>query len=229
MRARHTTPCRHLEPRLAALIFGELDATESAAIELHLEFCDRCRNELEQLRHTLSQLQSHDPVELTDAFGMGLEESRLAELAEAARGNPFERDIFHPTFSDRELFAPMSEFDPPRARDPYRYAARSAYYNGVGLAFFSAAAAAMILMVVTVSLREPHAEKAGRMREPHSLAPFATAPATIRMSEVADMPKSLERERMIVPAAPRIIEPTPSPTVTPSPTPAPPTVSIQVD
>lgn len=56
--------CDEIQDRLSAYLEGELDLAERRTIEVHLEECARCRQELALLQRTVSALQSLEAIEV---------------------------------------------------------------------------------------------------------------------------------------------------------------------
>ncbi len=64
---------RRLRDQLSAYIDGELDASAAERLERHLAECGRCRQEMEQLRATITALQELPAVELPRSFTLSPE------------------------------------------------------------------------------------------------------------------------------------------------------------
>ena len=56
--------CEETQDRLSAYLEGELEPAARRIIEVHLEECVRCREELALLQRTVSTLQSLEPIEV---------------------------------------------------------------------------------------------------------------------------------------------------------------------
>ena len=56
--------CDEIQDRLSAYLEGEIEPTERRTIEIHLEECVRCRQELALLQRTVSALQSLETIEV---------------------------------------------------------------------------------------------------------------------------------------------------------------------
>lgn len=59
---------RHPDDRLSAFLDDELDDREALAVTHHVVACDRCRDELEELRGTRAAVRGLPPVEAPLAF-----------------------------------------------------------------------------------------------------------------------------------------------------------------
>lgn len=160
MNPYHPASCSEIEPRLAALLFRELDRDARVVIELHLEFCPRCQRELEQMRGALLYLQSNDPAEVPGAFEPVLSHRRFAELLEACAGNPFDIDVTHITDEEIEMFATEN---PPASHGMLNHASDGLFgmperhiVGPVSMTFFSIAAmAALVFGMMTSAVRVP--------------------------------------------------------------------------
>ncbi len=59
-----------LREQLSVYMDGELDAAATERLEVHLEECERCRTELEQLRDTATALRDLPEAEVPRSFAV---------------------------------------------------------------------------------------------------------------------------------------------------------------
>src|ERR1041385_7868893 len=79
------TRCAYCEPRLRALLDGELEPGESRKVLTHLEGCARCRAEHARLQGVLAMLQQHEPEEVPAHFTTELQVRLARHRQERAR------------------------------------------------------------------------------------------------------------------------------------------------
>ncbi|MBM3469621.1 MAG: DUF4349 domain-containing protein [Armatimonadetes bacterium] len=76
--------------RLATFLDGALPDHEAAQVEAHLEGCSSCREELAQLRTTVTLLQEVEPMQAPEGFAADVRR-RIERLAQATQHSPWTR------------------------------------------------------------------------------------------------------------------------------------------
>jgi anti-sigma factor RsiW len=76
--------------RLAAFLDGALPDHEAVQVEAHLEGCSSCREELAQLRTTVTLLQEVEPMQAPEGFAAEVRR-RIERLAQATQHSPWTR------------------------------------------------------------------------------------------------------------------------------------------
>lgn len=76
--------------RLSSLLDGALPDHEAAQVEAHLDGCSTCREELAQLRTTITLLQEVEPMQAPEGFAAGVRR-RIERLAQATQHSPWTR------------------------------------------------------------------------------------------------------------------------------------------